>query len=68
MRERDKGIFGRQYTESELPLVQIPGSKVCLVSEQSPWARMAGAEMGWWCSDLRLREQAGHESFSAPGP
>ena len=28
---------------------------------------MAGAEVGWWCSDLRLREPAGHKSFTPQG-
>ena len=48
--------------------MQSPGSKVCLVFKQSMWTGMAGAEVGWWCSDLRLREPVGHESFRAPGP
>lgn len=83
VRERDMGIFGRTIFWVNI-FARAKARKqepLAWCSRQSLWARVAGAEAqvgGWgdgvgeeWqgvCSDLRLREQAGQESFRARGP
>lgn len=82
VRERDMGIFGRTiFWVKATARAKARKQEPAWCSKQSLWARVAGAEAevgGWgdevgeeWqgaCSDLRLREQAGQESFRALGP
>lgn len=35
--------------------------------KQSVWLRMAGAEVGWWCSDLRLGSRQGMSHLGPQG-
>ena len=70
------GIFGRKiFWVKATACAKARKQEPAWCSKQSLWARAAGAEAGGAgeggqgaCSDLRLREQAGQESFRAPGP